>query len=266
MKGLVNFGNTCYFNSAVQCLLQVPYITNYLILKKYSGDCDFTKALINVARGMWLGDKTGSITPTELFSIFTEKCPLFANREEHDSQEALLIMLDILKKSIPECIKNTFELELINEVVTPRGKTSNVMSTDVIVLSPPGDTIKDMLKNDEEWVTITDHAEHSLLVKRTKISPKLPKALILTSVNGVSNPEETFEIENVTYCLTAASLYYGNGTSGHYVCIGKHKNKWYLKDDTNVIQIETIPTHNKCYYVLIYKRVNAKVNHTIPVE
>lgn len=64
MKGFENFGNTCYFNTAIQCLLHIPVLTNYFIKNPYDGDCSFTNEYSKVVHGYWLmGESQLSVLP-----------------------------------------------------------------------------------------------------------------------------------------------------------------------------------------------------------
>ena len=53
MKGIRNKGNTCYFNTALQCLLYIPALSNYMIRKPYAGECTFTRAYSDLIKVYW---------------------------------------------------------------------------------------------------------------------------------------------------------------------------------------------------------------------
>lgn len=44
--GLENVGNTCYLNSALQCLTYTPPFTNYMLSQEHSATCNFIFHLI----------------------------------------------------------------------------------------------------------------------------------------------------------------------------------------------------------------------------
>lgn len=45
-SGLLNLGNTCFLNSALQCLTYTPQLAGYLITNKHSSSCMHTVHLI----------------------------------------------------------------------------------------------------------------------------------------------------------------------------------------------------------------------------
>jgi len=45
----------------------------------------------------------------------------------------------------------------------------------------------------------------------------------------------------------------GVQAGGHYGSFGKHKGKWYLKDDESVREVE-FPYNGECHYLAIYYR------------
>jgi len=58
MKGLPNYGNTCYFNSALQCLLQIPQLSNYMILNTFQCEQEFTIEYQKIVKTFWLTPTT----------------------------------------------------------------------------------------------------------------------------------------------------------------------------------------------------------------
>ena len=53
MKGFENFGETCYFNTALQCLMCIPVLTNHFIRYPYDGECTFTREYSKLVRIYW---------------------------------------------------------------------------------------------------------------------------------------------------------------------------------------------------------------------
>ncbi len=100
MKGLENHGNTCYFNTALQCLLYIPVLSNYFIRNPYAGDCEFTKLYGDLLKMYWTRGKE-HITIKNVIEAFQKEFPRFRTNEQHDVQEAVLCIIDILERSEP---------------------------------------------------------------------------------------------------------------------------------------------------------------------
>lgn len=102
--GLDNLGNTCYFNSAVQCIARSPLLQQHLLLERHKRSdgkatpvCDALSALL---RAMFDGAKP-SLAPTELRSAVNARTgDFFAGIEQHDSQELLMALLDALHEEM----------------------------------------------------------------------------------------------------------------------------------------------------------------------
>ena len=107
--GLINMGNTCYLNSALQCLSNTEDLTKYF-LKKYfkkeinNGSLLGSKGFISneyykFINQMW-NEKNSSFCPKEFRINFCKKTHLFMTGEQQDSQEFLLAVLDNLHEDL----------------------------------------------------------------------------------------------------------------------------------------------------------------------
>ena len=107
--GLYNMGNTCYFNSALQCLSNTEDLTKYFLIKYFrkeinNGSSLGSKGFISeeyykLIYEMWNGEN-GKLVPKEFRINFCRKTGLFLNSEQQDSQEFLLAVLDNLHEDL----------------------------------------------------------------------------------------------------------------------------------------------------------------------
>jgi len=74
MRGFSNIGNTCYFNTALQCLLHIPILSNYLIRNPYKGDCEFTQIYNELTHIYWTKGEE-MINVETILKAFQKKFP-----------------------------------------------------------------------------------------------------------------------------------------------------------------------------------------------
>ena len=106
--GLTNLGNTCYINSALQCISYFPLLRSYLLSGEYATTGDLNKdnplgtngnlleEFVELLRFMWSA-KAGEKSPTRLRQVIAKLKPdVFSGADQQDAQELLSYVLDAL--------------------------------------------------------------------------------------------------------------------------------------------------------------------------
>jgi len=105
--GLLNLGNTCYVNSAVQCISYMPLLRSYLVSGQYKRNGDLNKRnplgsggkileeFSELLKMMWSG-RYGVKSPTKFRFQLGRARQQYAAGDQQDAQELLNDMLDTL--------------------------------------------------------------------------------------------------------------------------------------------------------------------------
>ncbi|XP_019428321.1 PREDICTED: ubiquitin carboxyl-terminal hydrolase 9-like isoform X2 [Lupinus angustifolius] len=108
LAGLQNLGNTCFMNSALQCLAHTPPLVEYF-LQDYSEDINMDNplgmhgelalAFGDLLRKLWSSGRT-AIPPRVFKGKLARFAPQFSGYNQHDSQELLAFLLDGLHEDL----------------------------------------------------------------------------------------------------------------------------------------------------------------------
>ena len=105
-KGLNNLGNTCFMNSALQCLSATSSLTSYFLRGEWENELNTSnplgmeglipKAYANLIENLWLSNlHTSSYAPREFKYIIGQRNPTFVGYGQQDSH---VILAGIFKK------------------------------------------------------------------------------------------------------------------------------------------------------------------------
>lgn len=115
--GLSNLGNTCFMNSAIQCLSNVKDLTDYFISEEWQEELNVTNPLgmkgeiatsyAELIRNMWSGRYSHTV-PRNFKLAVGRFAPQFSGYQQHDSQELLAFLLDGLHEDLNRIKKKPY--------------------------------------------------------------------------------------------------------------------------------------------------------------
>ncbi|EEP81374.1 hypothetical protein UREG_06239 [Uncinocarpus reesii 1704] len=118
VTGLSNLGNTCYMNSALQCVRSVEELTQYFLSNEYKKDLnpsnplahngEVAKAYANLLHQMFDENAAASIAPRNFKHTVSKYGPSFSGYGQHDSQEFVLFLLDGLQEDLNRIHKKPY--------------------------------------------------------------------------------------------------------------------------------------------------------------
>jgi len=126
VTGLQNLGNTCFMNSALQCLSNTSELTQYFLSNEFLKDLNknnplgtggyLISAYSELIKELWMGTES-YVSPWDLKKVIGKFAPQFSGYSQQDSQELLSYMLDGLHEDLNRIVKKPFveDIEFKNQ-------------------------------------------------------------------------------------------------------------------------------------------------------
>lgn len=116
--GLSNLGNTCYMNSALQCIRSVEELAIFFMTKKYKREINgdnplghngkMAHAYYSVIEGIYESKASGSFSPNNFKRALGSAQPMFSGWGQQDSQEFLSFLVDALHEDLNRIKKKPY--------------------------------------------------------------------------------------------------------------------------------------------------------------
>jgi hypothetical protein len=269
-RGLVNLGNTCWFNSAIQALFHVPPLTQRLRDDPYTGACDVTREYSGVVNELLRPSDDTPVAPTALLAAFRRRFTAFDNRRQHDAAEALVLLLDVFEASLGKpFVHGVFQGHTTQTVTYLKPSSTSLCSVSTrhtpfvsfpLNVNEPGWTIDELLEEAAAPSLIQGYVDddgtvHDIAYSATELS-SMPPVCVFVFGSHESHFAVQLPLEWRERRLVAFVMHTGSDGGGHYVTGGRAKGAWWSKSDEDVEVVDasevTGTVLNAAAYIGIY--------------
>ncbi len=289
--GLQNLGNTCFLNTAVQCLAHVDVLRIYFRKCSFDflGHTGVLRELGLVVRDLWSDadwtDTGGqrSVATWELLREIRKVNSLFGGFLQHDFHEVLLAMLGACMDE-SRLVRDAFSWQTRSTLICGNCRKRTSRLDDMVDLSVSVEGCKtveeciraylapERLGPGNEWCCEHCKDSHPHTTKQLAWE-QLPQILIIhlkrfrngdrlseKLAHHIAFPEKGLEVAQSTYDLVSVVSHRGLTLDrGHYVTYGRMPAKWWAEfDDSRCTAVKPSEVLGQEAYVLVYRMTVAK--------
>lgn len=275
MKGFLNLGNTCYLNSGLQLLMNIPEFCQLILNHKNTSN---ELSLLAEFIILYHSDNNGSLKPKFIKKIVSKRNNIFSGFSQEDSQEFLIYFLDFIDNQIKENKINDLFGMKIDKIIKCKAlsclKKSSTKETRLFLILDIQDNfnylndcyrnykIREKLEEDNRY--FCENCDKKRIASKRIEVADWPKNLIIVlkrfQQNGyqLSKNDTFLDIPNNwrhNYKLKGGVIHSGRLGGGHYVYFGNYDNKWFLFDDSHISRIKSnqLNDYKKRAYLLHYR-------------
>ena len=267
MKGIVNIGNSCYMNSALQLLFNSNDFckiisTHNNLIPLYNNIIKYHNRNDNI------------LNPTEIKQFIDNITKQFRGNIQQDSSEFIIYLLDIIDKYCHDSLYRSFGIETNINI---KCKLLNCLNesihieNDLFLHLDITDNLDDSYREYKSMVKLIDKNAYNCekckkyTIGRKKIEIiKWPSNLIIVlkrfdNMMRKNNKLITIPLEwRHGYILKGGIIHMGDTMGGHYIYYGNKNNNWYVANDMKISTIDSIETFMKRSgsqsYILYYTK------------
>lgn len=281
MHGLVNIGNTCFMNSALQMLFNNDDII------KISRHNEEIYNIIQEYNNSLMG-----FNPVKIKKFVANYNPIFKGLNQQDCFEFIVYFFEALignNKKIYDMVYSNFGIDTIISIkcmqceydsnhtendlflnlpinyILPNYIQTNYIHTNYIHLNDIYRKYKESELLCGTNIYYCDKCKMNVLARRKTITSKWKNNLIIVLKRFNNNMKKNDSKIIIplkwrhNYELQGGIIHIGNFNGGHYIYYGKEGNDWFLADDSSISKINNIEqymqTSGMDSYVVIYRKI-----------